>query len=166
MKGLLLFACMSLCVAASGFMCRRMTPTQAAKVHDDACLNIGTIKQGLKGQIHFMSGNFMPGPDAKGGKTETVQRRVFVFPLFKPDGNMAGAFLDSAKAPAPIFKGSSCPDGTFGVSLPPGNYSLMVMEKGRLYANGTDGMGNINPVEVQTGKITEIQFNINYQAAY
>jgi hypothetical protein len=166
MKGWLLFGSLTLCLAAPGFQCKRVTPAKAASLREDACLNIAHIKQGVKGQIHFQSGNFMPGPDAKGGKTEPVQRRVFIFPVFRVVGAMPGGFLDSSLAPAPVFKGPSCPDGTFGAALPPGSYSVMVMEKGRLYANGMDGMGNVNPVEIMPGKITEITLNINYQAVY
>ncbi len=77
-----------------------------------------------------------------------------------------GGFLDSTQAPKPVYRGTSCPDGKFGISLKPGSYTLMVMENGRLYANGMDGLGNINPIQVEAGKVTQFTFNINYQAAY
>lgn len=164
MKGILLP--IVLLMALTGTMCRRMSASQAAAIQEDACLNSSRVKQGIHGQIYFLSGNFMPGPDAKGGNNQPTQRRLYVFPAFKPQGLVPGGFLDSTLAPKPVYRGISCPNGTFGVALQPGTYSIMVMEEGRLYANGMDGMGNINPVEVVAGKVTEFPFNINYKAVY
>ncbi len=56
--------------------------------------------------------------------------------------------------------------GFFQVALPTGQYSLFAVEDSLLYANGFDGVGNICPVQVDSGMVTGVVFSINYRALY
>jgi hypothetical protein len=55
--------------------------------------------------------------------------------------------------------------GFYQISLPPGTYTMAIVENGKLYSNLFDGQGGIFPVTVSAGKI-KTDFNINYKAAY
>jgi hypothetical protein len=56
--------------------------------------------------------------------------------------------------------------GFFQIELDPGKYSLFVWEDTCYYSNGFDGQGNIYPVEVDSCAISEVRFDITYEAAY
>ena len=56
--------------------------------------------------------------------------------------------------------------GRYAVALKPGKYSIFIQEKGKLYANGFDGDGYIQPVTIEAGKITELDIFISWAAFY
>ena len=60
-------------------------------------------------------------------------------------------------------------EGFFQVNLPAGEYTLVVEENGKLYANLFTGIGSdqyINVFIVENGKTTKSNFLIDYKAAY
>lgn len=130
-----------------------------------------TIKQGLAGEVRWLEGNLMPSigeeaearPDRKG---KPVQRELHIYEL---------TTMDEAKAEGTFFRDiksllvktvSSNKDGCFQVELPVGRYSVFVQEDEGLFANIFDGEGNINPVTIKEGEVTEVTIEINYRAAY
>ena len=124
------------------------------------------VAQGVAGKIEFSQGNFMPGPGATSGTKTQVQRFVYVYKARKPaEGQNGGGFYPMPKE-KPLFCGQSCKDGQFTVGLPEGYYSLFVLEDGKLYANGTDGEGYINPVRIEAGNLATLDIRINYKAVY
>ena len=134
------------------------------KVRKTACQNY--IAQGITGKIEFLEGNFMPGPGATGGSKKAVQRCIYVYKARKPsEGESTGGFYPMTKEKA-LFSGMSCKDGSYTIGLPEGYYSVFVLEDGKLYANGSDGEGFINPVRVEAGNLAKIDIRINYKAAY
>ena len=123
--------------------------------------------QGIQGRILFESGNQMPGPGVVREPAKGVQRELRVYPVLhgnqlQGEGN---GFYDEPAHP-PVKTVTSDTAGYFRVQLPPGEYSLLVQENDRLYANRFDGEGRIFPVKVEAGKMTEVEFKINYAAAY
>ncbi|MTI24563.1 hypothetical protein E1163_06360 [Fulvivirga kasyanovii] len=57
-------------------------------------------------------------------------------------------------------------NGNFTVQLAPGRYSVFTKEEDGLFANVFDGEGNVNPVTVKQGEMTELNIDINYKAVY
>ena len=96
-----------------------------------------------------------------------VRREVLIYPLMNRSRleDLEGGFY-ALPDQEPLKTVSSGNDGTFSLRLDPGSYSLFVKEDGKLYANLSDGEGNVHPVEVEAGKVTEIEFKITYAAYY
>ena len=57
-------------------------------------------------------------------------------------------------------------EGFFQLKLNPGQYSIFVRENQMLYANGGDGQGGIMPVTVEMLRVSKINIDMNYNAAY
>lgn len=130
-----------------------------------------SIEQGLAGEVRWLEGNLMPSiseepeaqPDKKG---KPVKREIHIYELTTMDEAKAeGTFFRDIKSPL-VKTVSSNKDGYFQVELPEGRYSVFVQEEEGLFANIFDGEGNINPVTIQEGEVTEISIEINYKAAY
>lgn len=127
-----------------------------------------SITEGVAGQVWFWRGDFMPG--CPSGTIRGVKRTVFVYELTHRDetasaGPGEGAFV-TAIATAVVDSVQSDSRGFFELRLPPGRYSLFVREGERFYANGWDGPGYVQPVEVQRGSVTPVQLDLTYEAAY
>ena len=60
----------------------------------------------------------------------------------------------------------SCEDGYFETELEPGTYSLLILEKGKLYGNMTNGNGVIEPVEIKQDSVSEVFLQMTYQATF
>ncbi len=129
---------------------------------------IQTAKQGLHGTIYFLEGNFMP---PSSGTTTPVERELRVYELTTLDQvtrvntEYPGLFISTVQTKL-IAKAQSDVEGKFKVELPPGQYSLMVLEGDMLYVNLFGGMGEIFPVEVTEDNYNEIAFKIDYMAVY
>ncbi|MBT9583905.1 hypothetical protein IV102_11225 [bacterium] len=122
---------------------------------------------GVSGVIMLLQGDFMPGPGGPGGKSRPVARKIFFYAAAKFDQVVAegeGGFYRKINTPL-MGQTSSAQDGKFQLKLAPGTYTMMVEEKGKLYANGSDGT-YVKPVLVEAGKFTQIKFNIDYQATW
>lgn len=129
------------------------------------------LVQGVDGIVLFLSGNFMPGPDAAGGSTKPVVRKILLFspPLDLEEmesGALDGPFLNLGNR-KPAYTATSGTDGHFRIATRPGTYSLVVQEEdGRFYCNGTDGDGTLCPITVAPKEWSKTTVQINYQAVY
>jgi hypothetical protein len=115
----------------------------------------------------LLQGDFMPGPAAPRGKTRPVARKIFFYAAATFDQVTAegeGGFYRQIHTPL-ILQTASGSDGKFQARLPPGTYTMVVEENGKLYANGSDGT-YVKPVVVEAGKLTQVTFNIDYQATW
>jgi hypothetical protein len=131
--------------------------------HHNACRK--NIDQGLAGTIYLLEGNFMPSPGGKsGGTTKAVQRTLEIYPLTKQSD--AGGTFHPRPATKPVFRGQSCEDGSFKIGLAPGRYSVFVVVDKKLFANGTDADGYIQPVTITKGNTTLLDLKINNKAVY
>ena len=82
------------------------------------------LGQGLLGTVLFLEGNFMPGPDAKGGSSKGVKRIVQLYapPLDMDDmeeGGMDGPFIQVGDR-KPAYQTVSAKDGSFKLPAAPG----------------------------------------------
>jgi hypothetical protein len=123
-------------------------------------------KQGLHGQVFWVSGNQMPGPESILSPNQGAVREVLVYELtsFK-DVTQVGPFFRDIKTKM-VASIQSKPDGTFKLKLPPGAYSVFTKEKNGLYANLFDEKSNINPVVIKAGEYVWKVITIDYDAAY
>lgn len=128
-------------------------------------------KQGVTGEVRWFEGNLMPtvgdsiNEERYSGRP--VKRTIHIFEATRQSDAVVvdGQFFSSIRSTL-IKKISTDEEGKFHVGLPPGRYSIFVVENGRLYANTFDGKNYINPVTVQPGSYTDIQISINYKAYY
>ena len=127
------------------------------------------ISQGVKGRIEFYEGNFMPSSSdiPLNGEVSYVKRKIFIFEKTHMNDVIAeeGGFYTAIKSNL-VDTTESDNKGYFAIQLPIGEYSIFVWEKDKYYANRSDGLGYIFPVNVEKEKITEITFIIDYLAVY
>lgn len=125
------------------------------------------IEQGITGKVLWVAGNQMPSPDAPPSKGRGVQRTIYVYELTKATQTTStdGVFHTNIQTKL-VTQVSSDANGNFSLSLKPGKYSLFSKEEKGFYANQYDGENNVFPVEVQQGQVTNVEFQINYQASY
>ncbi len=129
-------------------------------------LSVEAQKQGVKGQVFWLSGNQMPGPDKGRSPQQGIVREIVIYPEIKlEDTKQTDGFFTDIQI-KPIARVISKPDGSFKIKLPPGNYSLFVKESKGLFANLFDGQGIINPITVKAKKYTWITLTVDYEAAY
>lgn len=128
--------------------------------------------QGIRGQVIYLSGNFMPGPDGSaGGTRKPVARKLLLFapPLdadIMESGALDGPFVDLGKR-IPVYTVRSGRDGRFRLRLEPGTYSLIVQEPdGRYFCNGQDGEGRLCPITIDKGCWRSHTVEINHAAVY
>ena len=123
-------------------------------------------KQGLQGQVFWVSGNQMPGPDAVLSPNQGAVRDVLIYEMTNvTDATQIGPFFRDIKTRL-VATTTSKSDGTFKIKLPPGTYSVFTREKSGFYANLFDGKGYINPVTIKNGQYAWKTITIDYDAAY
>ncbi|MBL7864490.1 MAG: carboxypeptidase regulatory-like domain-containing protein [Cyclobacteriaceae bacterium] len=123
-------------------------------------------KQGLRGQVFWVSGNQMPGPEAVLSPNQGASREVLIYELTGlSDATQVGPFFRDIKTRL-VATVQSKADGTFKIKLPVGNYSVFTKERHGLYANLFDGKGNINPVAIKPGEYAWKTITIDYDVAY
>ncbi|GAB2522624.1 hypothetical protein [Spirosoma aerophilum] len=127
-------------------------------------------KQGICGVVREKRGNFMPSPDSPRQSPDgsPVVRYVLIFPLLNKSQVEEGenGFISSVGNVKPVKTVKSGKDGKFCVTLPVGQYTVMVREPKGLYANLFDGQNNIFPVRVQKNKPVSITVDITHQAVF
>ena len=143
------------------------TSNQEQVAQSDTQAQQTPIEQGISGKVLWQAGNQMPSPDVPPSKGRGVQRTVYIYEL--TNGSQAtttdGVFHANIQTDL-VTKVETDADGNFAVRLEPGVYSLFTKEKKGLYANLFDGENNIYPVEVKEGRLTHVEFLINYEASY
>ncbi|HEY5823452.1 MAG TPA: carboxypeptidase regulatory-like domain-containing protein [Cyclobacteriaceae bacterium] len=124
------------------------------------------LKQGIQGQVYWISGNQMPGPGTKMSPQLGVQREVHIYELtYLKDCQQDGTFFNAISTRL-ITTALSLPDGTFKIKLPPGTYSVFVKEPKGLFANLFDQKSAINPIIVKEKQYAWLTIAIDYEAAY
>ena len=126
-----------------------------------------TIQQGIWGDVWFWQGNFMPGCPT--GTVSAVARELRIHELTNlADVEVAEdwTFYTSIHTRL-VAVVHSDETGFFEIELPPGAYSLFSVEHDTLFfANGFDGLGNIYPVHVKEGQVSDGHFDITYMSAW
>lgn len=124
--------------------------------------------QGIRGTVVLKSGNQMPGPGRTPPAGKPVRREIFVYEPTKMAQmtTRTDGFYEAVQTKL-VKRGRSDAKGRFRISLPPGQYSVLVKEPEKgLFANVFDGEMHAFPVEVKPGRFTTVSLEINYAAAY
>lgn len=126
-----------------------------------------TIDEGLWGDVWFWSGDFMPV--CPSGTVRPAVREVVVFEAAMDDEVTAAAgaygFYEEVRTPE-VARMVSDRRGFFQIALPPGDYSIFVIEQALYYANRGDGSAYVSRVTVSAGEVTPVPFNIDYLASW
>ncbi len=125
-----------------------------------------SIDQGVWGNVWFWSGNFMP--PGRGEICQVERTLYFYEPATRDDveGIETSASFYSEINTNLVATVESDADGFFQIEIEPGNYSVFVKENGNYYANRSGGDGQISPVELEEGTVTQFRFDITYDAVY
>lgn len=124
--------------------------------------------QGIRGTVVFKSGNQMPGAGRTPPAGKPVRRELFVYEptTMAQMKTRADGFYEAVQTNL-VKRAWSDKQGRFRISLPPGQYSVLVKEPGKgLFANVFDGEMHAFPVEVKPGRFTTVSLEITYAAAY
>lgn len=129
--------------------------------------NYQIIRQGISGKIILREGNFMLGPNrSRQPQGKPAVREIQVYRVTQLSQVKESNGFYSHLQTKLVAKVYSSPEGTFQISLKPGQYSVFTKEPRGLYANLLDAQGNIFPVEVKAHQITPVEFVIDYNASY
>ena len=123
---------------------------------------------GVWGTVAFQEGNCMPTVGTSNTcKTCPVKRTIRIYEYTAPANVNRGTdsgFFSSINSKL-VREVKSDKKGFYQAELPDGQYSVVIEENGKLYANGTDEKGGINPVTVKGG-MEKLDIIINYKAVY
>ncbi len=129
-----------------------------------------TIDTGAWGTVSSMEGNCMPMvPPASGAcSTCPVQRtvKIYEYTLYSQAvrADSSNIFFESFSTDL-IAQADADKDGFFQVSIPPGRYTIAVVENGKLYVSGSDGVGGLAPFLVQDSA-TNVNVMMTYKAVF
>ena len=123
-------------------------------------------REGIQGQVFWVSGNQMPGPGKAIPANQGVAREIVVYQAaMSQDVEQEGSFYTNVKTQL-VTKAWSKEDGTFKIKLPPGRYSIFTQEQKGLFANIIDQNGCVGCVEVRPKKYSWVAITVDYEAAY
>ena len=123
-------------------------------------------KQGIKGQVFWLSGNQMPGPGTVRPPQQGIVREVHIYRVATiNDVEMDNNYYSKVKTEF-VAKAVSGKDGYFKVRLEPGEYSVFTVEPKGLFANMFDVNQRINPVIVKPKKFSWVTITVDYEAAF
>lgn len=126
----------------------------------------GSIKQGIEGQLQWVTGNQMPGPGKMPSPAQRIKREIYIYELLSmADVESKDGFISQVNKPL-IKKVQSNAQGIFQVQLEPGNYSILIKEQQGLYANRFDQENHIHPITVKKGEVVKVTIVVDYEAAY
>ncbi len=125
----------------------------------------------LCGTVLEMRGNRMPAPNPSLATSTAagtpLVREVLVFPVMSLDSvsqDESGFFTNvTAKPIATIMSNQA---GKFCLTLPAGQYSVLIREPKGLYANLFDTKNRINTAIVQAGKTATMTILVSHSATY
>ncbi len=121
-----------------------------------------TITQGLWGDVWFFEGDFMP--TCPQGHVRAVSREVVVFESTTLEDATPGSTPEffSEIHKQEIARTTSDRTGFFQVELPPGNYSVFIVENDEYYMCYFGDDMSLTPVTVISGEVTDVLLNITY----
>lgn len=152
--------------------CNRHTASQSAcDIQKAYQLNEAkiSIKSGVWGTVSMMEGNCMP---SIGGPSTTckhcaVKRVVRIYQYTTAAAATAsetpGVFYDAFSTQL-VKELTTDDNGFFQAEIPAGQYSIVVVENGKLYANLSDGQGGLSPLFYTTG-LQNMNLVMSYKAA-
>ena len=123
--------------------------------------------QGIKGNITWIEGNLMPGPDKKDGLKKGVQRTVFIYSVATASQATGEAPLYQEVKSKLVAKVESDSTGFYQCDLKPGRYSVLTKEEsGKFFSGLSNDNMELSPVEVLENAMIVYDIQINYKAVY
>ncbi len=129
-----------------------------------------TITDGIWGTVTSTEGDCMPAvqPSNSTCKIYPVKRTIKIYQYTTlsqatPSGN-SPVFFDSFSTQL-VAEVESDANGFYELNIPPGHYTGVIVENGKLYANGGDGQGGINPITYSGGR-QNVNLSMTYKAAF
>jgi len=123
-------------------------------------------KQGVQGQLFWVTGNQLPSSDRKHVERQGTAKEIVVYEVATPsDVVLEDGFIKKVYTKF-VARTFSKTNGSFKIKLDPGLYSVFVKEPNGLYANIFNSENQISPVKVEPKKYSWITISINYEAAY
>lgn len=115
-----------------------------------------TITNGIWGTVALMEGNCMPvvPPTSSTCKTCPVKRTIKIYDYTlqsQATPQISNGLYDSFSTQF-IKEVTADGNGFFQVDIPPGHYTIVAVENGKLYAFGFDGQGGLSPMTFTGGK--------------
>jgi hypothetical protein len=125
-------------------------------------------KTGLEGFIFRISGNRMPSPNVKQTPPKGIKTNLYIYELtgLNQVTRVGESTFYSSIHTRLVENISSDSTGYFFAALPSGEYSLFTKKDALFYANNFDGDNHIAPVKVVSGKVTQVNVNVDYDAVY
>ena len=126
-----------------------------------------TIATGIFGTISSLEGDCMPGSD--GTCTNCPAKRtvqIYQYALLN-NATRSGTSNDFFYSfnTSLVAQAGTDDNGFFQINIPPGHYSVAVVENGKLYANQLDGQGGLNPITLVTGA-EKVNITMTYKASF
>lgn len=123
-------------------------------------------KEGIKGQVFWISGNQQPGPGSQVSPAQGTIREIFIYKAATlKDVNQKDQYFFEINTEL-ISKVMSEEDGSFKVKLPPGEYSVFTKEQKGLFANVIDHNGCVSCVSVRPKRYSWVTISVDYEATY
>ena len=123
-------------------------------------------KEGIQGQVFWLSGNQMPGPGKSILPQQGISREIVVYKATTlQDAEQNGQFFSNVRTEL-VTTVQSKADGSFKIKIPPGKYSVFTQEQNGLFANLIDQDGCVSCVVVHPKKYSWMTITVDYDAAY
>lgn len=146
------------------------TACNMEKVYGENAVKV-TISNGIWGTVASMEGDFMPmvPPAPARGKTCPVKRtvRIYEYTTLANATRSANSvvFFDSFNTML-IKETTTDENGFFQTEIPAGNYTIVTIEDGKLYAGGLDGNGGLNPFTHSGIGLVKLNILLTYKATF
>lgn len=122
-----------------------------------------SISEGVYGVVTERYGDWFPGSDGPRGERPYITD-VYIYEYTKQSDIDCNYFfrypVDSMPKP-PIATTSTDSNGFYQISLPPGKYSLLIMNYGLLQSMYEDDSCGLTPVTVFADTVVEYNFRVN-----
>lgn len=137
------------------------------KQDEEMASTIPTITEGIYGIVVERYGDWMPvgGEDYSRGGERPIKRSIFVYEYTRISDFDSLYFTEFPMDKMPktlVDIGQSGSNGFYEISLKPGIYSIFIEDKGKLWANGGDGYGGINPVVISDDSVVLINLVLDH----
>jgi len=129
-----------------------------------------TIASGIWGTVSSLEGNCMPTEQVSSSSCSNcpVQRTVKVYEYTTLSNAITSdpykRFFDSFNAQL-VAQSEADEKGFFQLNIPPGHYSIVTVEDGKLYAESMDGQGGLNPFTLSSG-VQNVNIRMTYKAVF
>lgn len=115
-----------------------------------------TINEGIYGTVKVRYGDWMPGSTNGGEKPLACEVRAYEYFTLDEIGGYRHADYSPEQMPKTLVASTNSDSkGRYQLSLPPGQYSVVIMDGDMCQITSVDDKGGICPVTVTADKTTE-----------